>query len=142
MAQEFSFSKAGREFLAAFVAAMIGDAAQAPGKPSPEAVAREIERLIGRLPALHRAGFGLVLRAMEMGPLVFGYRHSFDRLPPEDRLEYLRRLEESENYLQRALSLMLKTAVSLTYFSDPAVEAAIGYDHLCLLKAKPGPDRH
>jgi hypothetical protein len=142
MTQAFTFSKAGRDFLAAFVATMIGDAALAPDKPSPEAVAREIEHLIGRLPALHRAGFGLVLRAIEMGPLVFGYRRAFGRLKPEERMDYLRRLEESENYVQRALSLMLKTAVFLTYFSYPAVEAAIGYDHHCLLKAKPGPDRH
>lgn len=142
MAQEFAFSKAGRDFLAAFVATMIGDAALVPDKPSPEAVAREIERLIGRLPALHRSGFGLVLRAIEMGPLVFGYRRAFGRLGLEERLEYLRHLEESENYLQRALSLMLKAMVFLTYFSYPAVETAIGYDHQCLLKVRPLPDRH
>ena len=141
MGEPFQFSKAGRNFLAAFVSTMIGDAVPLEHKPAPEKVAIEIEGMMAKLPSLYRLGFAALIRGMEAGPFVFGFRRSFSRLTPEERLKYLREFEQAENYIQRALILMLKTAVFLYYFADPAIEAAIGYDHLCLLKARQQSDR-
>jgi hypothetical protein len=142
VAEPFQFSKAGRDFLTAFVSTMIGDAIPLEKKPAPETVAVEIESMMTRLPSLYRVGFAGLIRALEVGPFMFGFRRSFSRLPPEERLKYLQEFEQAENYMQRALILMLKTAVFLYYFSDPALEAAIGYDHHCLLASRPRPDRH
>jgi hypothetical protein len=140
--EPYQFSKAGRKFITAFIATMIGDAVPLEHKPAPEQVAIEIEGMMGRLPSLYRLGFATLIRAFEAGPFVFGFRRSFSRLTPEERLKYLRDFEEAENYVQRALILMVKSAVFLYYFSDPVMEAAIGYDHHCLFKARNLPDRH
>ena len=142
MGEPYQLSKAGRNFLAAFVASMIGDAVPVPDKPAPEKVATEIAGMMGNLPGLFRLGFAALIRVMEAGPFVFGFRRSFSRLSPEERVKYLKEFEEAENYVQRALILMLKSLVFLFYFADPAVEAAIGYDHHCRLKSRSLPDQH
>ena len=137
MGEPFQFSKAGRNILAALIYSMIGDAVALEGKPSPEEVAIEIEGMIRLLPPLQRTGFAWAIRVFEMSPLISGFRHSFSRLKPEERLKYLSEFEQAENYLQRALILLMKTPVFLYYFSHPAIEAAIGYDHHCLLASPP-----
>lgn len=135
-----AFSPAAKNFLADFVDTMIGNAVPLREKPSAKAVAEEIELFLGRLPLVYRSGFNLILRAVEMGPVVLGFRRPFGRLQPEEKLEYLRRLEQSERYSHRVLSLLLKTVVFVIYFAHPAMEAAIGYDHHCL-RHQPDPPK-
>ena len=142
MSQPYQLSKAGRNFLLAFISAMIGDAVPTPNKPAPEKIAAEIEAMMGKLPGLYRTGLAALIRMMEAGPFVFGRRRSFSRLGPEERLAYLQEFELAENYVQRALILSLKSVVFLFYFADPAMEAAIGYDHHCRLKSRSLPDQH
>ena len=139
MEKKFQFSAAGRRTLELFIAAVIGDAVPGDQKPTPAAVVKEVEKFASRLPLLYRGGFALVLRVLEMGSMVTGFRRPFSRLTPGERLAYLNGLEQSEQYLRRALILLLKSPVLLVYFSDPAMEAMIGYDHACLLKARPHP---
>jgi hypothetical protein len=132
MAEEFHLGEGGVETLKSLVAAMIGDAVDAAEKPDECAVVREVEAYLGLLPALYRMGMVWILRALEVAPLALGYRHQFSNLPREDRVQVLKDFEASNNYVQRGIILALKSQIAIVYFSEPTIEAALGYDHACL----------
>ena len=133
MAEEFHLGEGGVETLKSLIAAMIGDAVDAAEKPDECAVVREVEAYLGLLPALYRMGMVWILRALEVAPLALGYRHQFSNLPREDRVRVLKDFEASNNYVQRGIILALKSQIAIIYFSEPTMEAALGYDHSCLL---------
>lgn len=133
MPEEFHFNEATAQTVKNLFAAVIGDAAEMPVKPTPERLVSELEAYMGRLPALVRMGLLMIIKGMEVAPVAMGYGRQLSNLSPEDRVKALAEFEASQNYVQRGMLMGLKGQLMIIYFSEPEVEQALGYDHSCLL---------
>ena len=132
----FKFGESAYETLKNVFMAYIGDFVDAEPRPDCEKVMSDLEDFIGRLPSLYRTGIVLILRGVEVAPYAMGYGHQFSSLGRDDQVRFLDAFEKSSNYIQRAISLALKSIIVMIYFSDHDMEQAVGYDHLCLVEAK------
>jgi hypothetical protein len=104
-------------------------------------------RFVDYVRSQHRSGgtaLRILLRCLEWSSAVLrGSR--FTRLEPEAREAFLASLAQSRVALPRHQSAALKLTVMLHFYSDPRVEAAIGYDRDYLrgkLRAGPNRDAH
>lgn len=135
MAEAFKFGEGATETMKNFIAAVIGDVAGAEMEKKPDDchVISELEDYVSYLPSLIRMGLVWLIRGLEVAPLAMGYRHQFSNLTRGEQVKVLKSFEDSQNYLQRGIMIALKSQVMIIYFSEPEVEAAIGYRHECLL---------
>jgi hypothetical protein len=116
----------------AAVFASLADAycAPAPGGPAvheTDAVAF-VDRLAADSRRLNRAVFRLLLRAIDLAPLVRGYHMRFTRLSPQRRAAFVNGLDNSRWQLVVILSKLLKTLALMSYYGDADVLRAAGYD--------------
>ena len=74
-------------------------------------------------------GFRVALFLFQMSPIVWlaGFGR-FSRLSPERQDRYIERWMESRRYLPRAMLKMLTAVVMMAAYSDPVVQARLGYD--------------
>lgn len=131
--KEFSLSDSAKEVFESFIDTVIHRVVPEESRPPMEEVIKEMEKYIGGMPPLYRFGVSAMLKLLDIGPLVMGFRKQFSNLPPEDQETYLRKFENHTNYAPRAMMLGLKGMLMIVYFSFPSMEQAIGYDHSCLL---------
>ncbi len=131
--QSFQLGQSQREVLGLFIDSLIHRAVDLESKPELNRVVEQVEDFISGLPALHRWGVKMLMRLLDLGPVVWGYRHQFSNLEHEDRVSFLKAFESHDSYGPRAMMLALKSMVLVIYFSMPEIEQGIGYDHNCLL---------
>jgi hypothetical protein len=87
-----------------------------------------LNRLLEASPRINRIGFRVILRLLDLAPLLRGYRLRFSRLAATQRDEFLRGLDKSRWLLLRIAARLLKTVAVMSYWGDPRVLRASGYD--------------
>jgi hypothetical protein len=87
-----------------------------------------IERLAGRSPVQNRIGFRLILRLVDLGPLLRGFGARFTALPPARRVQFLQGLDNSRWLVLRIAARLLKTLSIMAYYGDRNVIRVTGYD--------------
>ena len=86
-------------------------------------------RYFGRLHPMGVAGLAAILSAIEYAPYVFGpRRRRFSRLSCSERAAHLHGWETSRCAWHRQVLNGIKLAMTMQFYSDPDVCAAIGYD--------------
>lgn len=85
-----------------------------------------VERSLALRPERLRRQLVLFLRAIELLPL-FTERGRFSRLAPDVRFRVLKALERAPWLIVRRGVWGLRTLVMLGYYTQPAVQSAIGY---------------
>jgi len=128
-------SASDRETIRNFIQAMIHREADFEPKPDLDKVVDSYDQFVSRLPTIIRTSFSALVKALEMSTIAQGYRHTFNRLSPEDQKAYLNKMENSHNYMFRGIVLGVKTLALIVYFSEPEAEKAVGYDGKCLVEA-------
>jgi hypothetical protein len=86
------------------------------------------DRWLASAPRPNAAGMRALVVAVELAPLVLGYRRRLRRLPPDDRARCLNALEQSPSAPVRQLVKALKSVASLCYYGDDALLRRLGYD--------------
>jgi hypothetical protein len=87
-----------------------------------------VGELVGASPRINRLGFRLILRLVDLAPLVRGYRRRLRKLRSPQRDEFLRGLDKSRWFLLRVTGRLLKTITLMSYYGDVAVLRETGYD--------------
>jgi hypothetical protein len=87
-----------------------------------------VNDLVAASPRINRVGFRALLRALDLAPLVRGYRRRFRRLGTVERGEFLHGLDKSRLLLLRIAARLLKTLTVMSYYGDSRVLSATGYD--------------
>jgi hypothetical protein len=117
----------------AAIFASLADAYCRPSRPLPEidrsdAVAF-VNELVSMSPRVNRLGFRLILRLVDLAPLVMRrYRRRLIKLARRQRDEFLHGLDKSRWFLLRITSRLLKTITVMSYYGDPRVLRELGYD--------------
>jgi hypothetical protein len=117
----------------AAIFASLADAYCRPSQPLPEIdrsdAARFASELVSLSPRVNRLGFRLMLRLVDLAPLVMRrYRRRFNKLARRQRDEFLHGLDKSRWFLLRIASRLLKTITVVSYYGDPQVLRELGYD--------------
>ena len=86
------------------------------------------DRWLSHSPRLNRAGLRALFFAMELSPLVLGFRGRLRALAPQQRAAALERAERSGPAVVRGLVKIVKSLSFLTYYGDDAVMLRLGYD--------------
>jgi hypothetical protein len=86
-----------------------------------------IDSFGARSRALNRISFRAILWAVELGPLV-RYKATFTSLAVERQAEFVRSLDRSRWPLLKIGFRLLKTLSVMSYYGDPGVLHATGYD--------------
>lgn len=95
-------------------------------------VADKVDELLHYFPPDFRFGFRMLMRGIQLSSL-FSLRFTrFTRMTLEDRVSFLETMEESWFYPRRAIIVALKALVCLVFYSDPKVEAILGYSIGCV----------
>lgn len=87
-----------------------------------------LDRWIAEAPAANRLGLRALLYVCELAPLLGGRRSRFRRLERGERVELLRALEASRIVPLKLSAKLVRVAVTLSYYGDPGVMRACGYD--------------
>lgn len=121
-----------RSFLDALAEAVIGDGGAVPvGPTEARTVDRAIEHIRSQAPDVRR-GFVALAWFFEWLPVLMGEFARFSRLPVERRVRVLDRCEKSALSALRQIAQMLKLVIYLQYYSEPAVEGALGIEAPCV----------
>jgi hypothetical protein len=103
-----------------------------PGQALPPVAATDavtfIDEFGARSRALNRIGFRVILWLVELAPLVRGYGATFTRLAADRQAQFVRALDRSRLQLLQVGFRLLKTLAVMSYYGDPGVLRAIGYD--------------
>ncbi len=134
--QGFRLGEGNRETVRSLLRALASGFVAPEECPSEDRVIEDLEGSLMSLPSLYRGGLTLLIRGLEMAPLAMGYRKQFSGLEREDQVAVLESFEKSGNYIQRGTITSIKNLLVLSFFSQPEVEKAVGYDHRCLLDAR------
>ncbi len=120
-----------RRFLDALADAVIGDGGAIPvGPDEARTVDRAIEHIRAQTPDVRR-GFVALAWFFEWLPVFMGEFARFSNLTRERRLRMLERCEKSALSALRQIAQMLKLVIYLQYYSEPAVERALGIEAPC-----------
>jgi hypothetical protein len=84
--------------------------------------------LVRMSPRVNRLGFRVILRLVDLAPLLRGYGSRFNKLARRQRDEFLHGLDKSRWFLLRIASRLLKTVTVMSYYGDPLVLRELGYD--------------
>jgi hypothetical protein len=87
-----------------------------------------VNQLLAASPRINRIGFRVILRLLDVAPLLCGYRRRFCKLAASERDEFLRGLDKSRWMLLRIGARLLKTIAVMSYWGDRRVLHASGYD--------------
>jgi hypothetical protein len=98
-----------------------------PPVPDTDAVAF-MDTLASESRWLNRVGFRLILRLVNLAPLLRGYGASFTALAVERRAEFIRGLDRSRWLLFKVVSRLLKTLAVMSYYGDARTLRMAGYD--------------
>jgi hypothetical protein len=102
----------------------------AGGQPSMSAMEAGVipyfDRMIRALPALTRLLIRLLIRLMEHGPWIFGFRARLTRQSLADRIRTFEAWSTSRIYLLRLAFMCMRTLLSIAYLARPEVAAQIG----------------
>jgi hypothetical protein len=116
----------------AAVFAALTDAYCGPVPPFPSVAESDaiefVGELVGASPRINRLGFRVILRLVDLAPLMRGYRARFRTLGSPQRDEFLRGLDKSRWFLLRVTGRLLKTITLMSYYGDAGVLRLGGYD--------------
>jgi hypothetical protein len=87
-----------------------------------------MRELTAASPRINRVGFRAMLRMLELAPLARGHRRRFTKLEPRERDRFLHGLDKSRFLLLRVVARLFKTLAVMSYYGDPKVLVAGGYD--------------
>jgi hypothetical protein len=87
-----------------------------------------VDDLAARSSRVNRIGFRLILRIVDLVPLVRGYRARFTSLAATRRTEFVRSLDCSRWSIVRILGRLLKTIAVMSYYGDERVLRSTGFD--------------
>jgi hypothetical protein len=87
-----------------------------------------VDDLVARSSRVNRIGFRLILRIVDLVPLVRGYRARFTSLAAAPRAEFVHGLDRSRWAIVRILGRLLKTVAVMSYYGDERVLRATGFD--------------
>jgi hypothetical protein len=87
-----------------------------------------VDDLAARSSRVNRIGFRLILRIVDLVPLVRGYRARFTGLAAERRTEFVHSLDSSRWSIVRVLGRLLKTIAVMSYYGDERVLRSTGFD--------------
>jgi hypothetical protein len=87
-----------------------------------------VDDMIARSGRVNRIGFRVILRIVDLVPLVRGYRARFTRLAAARRTEFVRGLESSRWSIVRILGRLLKTIAVMSYYGDDGISRSTGFD--------------
>jgi hypothetical protein len=87
-----------------------------------------VDGLVANSPRVNRAGLRVILRLVQVGPLLCGYRARFTRLAAVERGAFLQGLDKSRWFLLRVAARLLKTITIMSYYGDARMLRAAGYD--------------
>jgi hypothetical protein len=108
------------------------DAYCAPGRALPSAGDSDAATFAGELvsasPAVNRIGFRVILRMVDLAPILGGHGKRFTRLAHAQRDQFLRGLDGSRWFLLRTAARLLKTITMMSYYGDRDVLRGMGYD--------------
>lgn len=115
---------------AIFVALTDAYCAPAPSLPPVDDsdAAAFVGELVAESPSVNRIGFRVILRLVDLAPLVRGYRMRFTALARAQRDEFLDGLDTSRWFLLRIAARLLKTITLMSYYGDPDILRELGYD--------------
>ena len=88
--------------------------------------ARAFDASLAAAPAANRLALRGALLALELAPLALGLGARLRRLPPPARAQALARLERCAAFAP--LVKALRSVAHLSYYGDPGVLLALGYD--------------
>jgi hypothetical protein len=81
-----------------------------------------MDAYVAGLPPLPRMLGRLLFHSVEHAPLVWGPRRvRFTRLRPEERIQALKEMQESELYFRRVSFLSMRAMMTMGYLASPAV---------------------
>jgi hypothetical protein len=104
----------------------------APGGAFPPVAATDavafIDGFAARSRPLNRTVFRLMLRAIDVAPLITRRRARFTHLDADRRAAFVNALEHSRFQLLPILSKLLKTLTLMAYYGDLGALRAAGYD--------------
>ena len=87
-----------------------------------------VDGLAAASPAVNRIGFRVILRLVDLAPIVRGHGRRFTRLSRQQRDDFLHGLDRSRWFLLRVTARLLKTITLMSYYGDSGVLRAVGYD--------------
>lgn len=109
--------------------ACVAETVVAPAGPLPPLARTDavsfFDDCLGRAPAINRLGLRALLHVLELLPLARGYGARLRRLEPARRLRFVSELERGR---MRDVVQPLRALAQLSYYGDPQVMLALGYD--------------
>jgi hypothetical protein len=87
-----------------------------------------VDDLVARSSRLNRIGFRLILRVVELAPLVRGYRATFTKLAAEPRANFILGLEGSRLTILKILARLLRLVAMMSYYGVDRVLRRAGFD--------------
>jgi hypothetical protein len=86
------------------------------------------DRWMSMSPRPNRAGIRVLLYAVELGPLLAGFRARLRRLSPGERARFVARVEHARAPQVRQLAKFVKGMSFVSYYGDDGVMRSLGYD--------------
>ena len=118
----------------AAVFAALTDSYCAPSRPVGRSDATAFaQELAATSPAVNRIGFRVILRLVDLAPVV-RRRKRFTALARAQRDEFLLGLDRSRWFLLRTSGRLLKTITMMSYYGDRDVLCELGYDPAANIK--------
>jgi hypothetical protein len=87
-----------------------------------------VDEMIARSGRVNRIGFRIILRIIDLVPLLRGYGRRFTSLTAPRRTEFVQGLEKSRWRIVRILGRLLKTISVMSYYGDDRVLQANGFN--------------
>jgi hypothetical protein len=87
-----------------------------------------VDDLVAHSSRVNRIGFRLILRIVDLVPLLRGYRARFTSLAAPRRTEFVHGLDRSRWAIIRILGRLLKTVAVMSYYGDERVLETNGFD--------------
>src|SRR3954470_5808348 len=106
---------------------VVQPAAPLPPVQRTDAVAA-FDRWMARAPRPNRVGVRVLLYAVEVAPLLAGFRDRLRALPPGERLRFVDIVEHAPAAPLRQLAKLLKGMSFVCYYGDDALLRELGYD--------------
>jgi hypothetical protein len=87
-----------------------------------------VDDMVAQSGRVNRIGFRLILRIVDLVPLLRGYRARFTSLAAARRTEFVQGLDRSRWAIVRILGRLLKTIAVMSYYGDEGVLRSNGFD--------------
>jgi hypothetical protein len=87
-----------------------------------------VDDMLARSGRVNRIGFRVILRIVNLVPLLRGFRGRFTNLTPARRTDFVHGLDKSRWAIVRILGRLLKTLAVMSYYGDEGVLRSNGFD--------------